>query len=30
LPGKNYPNSDLTSACAGLILTPPKTAELKQ
>jgi hypothetical protein len=30
LPGKNYPDSDLTSACAGLILTPPKTAELKR
>ena len=30
LPGKNYPDSDLTSACAGLILAPPKTAELKQ
>jgi hypothetical protein len=23
LPGKNYPNSDLTAACAGLILAPP-------
>ena len=30
LPGKSYPDSDLTSACAGLILTPPKTAVLKQ
>ena len=30
LPGKNYPDSDLTAACAGLILAPPKTAELKQ
>ena len=30
LPGKGYPDSDLTAACAGLILTPPKTAELKQ
>ncbi len=30
LPGKNYPNSDLTAACAGLILAPPKTADLKQ
>ena len=30
LPGKSYPDSDLTSACAGLILTPPKTAELKR
>jgi hypothetical protein len=28
LPGKSYPDSDLTTACAGLILTP-KTAELK-
>jgi hypothetical protein len=30
LPGKSYPNSDLTEACAGLILAPPKTADLKQ
>jgi hypothetical protein len=30
LPDKSYPDSDLTSACAGLILTPPKTAEVKQ
>ena len=30
LPGKSYPDSDLTAACAGLILTPPKTAELNQ
>jgi hypothetical protein len=30
LPGKSYPNSDLTEACAGLILGPPKTADLKQ
>ena len=29
LPGKSYPDSDLTTACAGLILAPPKTAELK-
>jgi hypothetical protein len=29
LPGKSYPDSDLTAACAGLVLTPPKTAELK-
>jgi hypothetical protein len=29
LPGKSYPDSDLTTACAGLILTPPKTAVLK-
>ena len=28
LPGKSYPDSDLTAACAGLILAP-KTAELK-
>jgi hypothetical protein len=30
LPGKSYPDSDLTAACAGLILAPPKTADLKQ
>ena len=30
LPGKTYPDSDLTAACAGLILAPPKTAGLKQ
>jgi hypothetical protein len=30
LPGKTYPDSDLTEACAGLILAPPKTAGLKQ
>jgi len=30
LPGGSYPNSDLTDACAGLILAPPKTADLKQ
>jgi hypothetical protein len=30
LPGKSYPDSDLTVACAGLILAPPKTADLKQ
>jgi hypothetical protein len=30
LPGKAYPDSDLTEACAGLILAPPKTAGLKQ
>ena len=29
LPGKSYPDSDLTAACAGLILAPPKTADLK-
>jgi hypothetical protein len=30
LPGKSYPDSDLTTACAGLILAPPKTADLKR
>jgi alpha/beta superfamily hydrolase len=30
LPGKTYPDSDLTEACAGLILAPPKAAGLKQ
>ena len=30
LPGKSYTDSDLTAACAGLILAPPKTANLKQ
>ena len=30
LPGKTYPDSDLTAACAGLVLAPPKTANLKQ
>jgi hypothetical protein len=30
LPGNSYPDSTLTVACAGLILVPPKTAELKQ
>ena len=30
LPGGSYPDSDLAAACAGLILAPPKTAELKQ
>jgi hypothetical protein len=30
LPDKSYPNSNLTAACAGLILAPPKTADLKQ
>ena len=30
LPGKSYPDSDLAAACAGLILAPPKTADLKQ
>jgi hypothetical protein len=27
---ENYPDSNLTVACAGLILSPPKTADLKQ
>jgi hypothetical protein len=30
LPGKSYADSDLIAACAGLILAPPKTADLKQ
>jgi hypothetical protein len=30
LPGKSYPDSDLTAACAGLILALPKAASLKQ
>jgi hypothetical protein len=30
LPGKSYPDSDLTAACGGLVLTPPKSAGLKQ
>jgi hypothetical protein len=30
LPDKSYPDSDLTAACAALILAPPKTADLKQ
>jgi len=30
LPGKGYPDSDLTAACAGLILATPKAASLKQ
>src|SRR5580692_11400124 len=30
LPDKSYPDPDLTAACAGLILPPPKTADLKQ
>jgi hypothetical protein len=29
-PGKTYPDSDLTEACARLILAAPKTAGLKQ
>jgi hypothetical protein len=30
LPGNSYTDSELTAACAGLILAPPKTANLKQ
>jgi hypothetical protein len=30
LPDKSYPDSDLTAACAALILAPPKTADIKQ
>ena len=30
LPGKTYPDSDLTAKCAGLILAPPTTASIKQ
>jgi len=30
LPGKSYTDSDLTAACANLILAPPKSASLKQ
>ena len=30
LPGKSYVDSDLTAACAALILAPPMTANLKQ
>ena len=30
LPGKTYADSDLTAACANLILAPPKSASLKQ
>jgi hypothetical protein len=30
LPDKSYPDSDLTVACADLILAPPKIADLKQ
>lgn len=29
LPGKSYPDSNLTAACANLILAPPKSADLK-
>jgi hypothetical protein len=29
LPGKSFPDSDLTAACARLILAPPKTADLR-
>jgi hypothetical protein len=30
LPGKSYPDSDLTAKCAGLILAPPKTADISK
>jgi hypothetical protein len=30
LPGKSYPDSDLTAKCAALILAPPKTADLSK
>ena len=30
LPDKSYPDSNLTAACAGLILAAPKSADLKQ
>ena len=30
LPGKSYTDSDLTAACASLILAPPKAASLRQ
>jgi hypothetical protein len=30
LPGKTYPDSDLTAKCAGLILAPPTTVSIKQ
>src|SRR6202171_23163 len=30
LPGKSYADSDLTAACASLVLAPPKAASLKQ
>jgi len=30
LPGKTYPDSDLTAACANLILGAPKTADLNK
>ena len=30
LPDKSYPDSVLTAACAGLILAPPRTADLEQ
>jgi hypothetical protein len=30
LPSKSYPDSDLTAACAGLILGAPKTADLNK
>jgi len=30
LPGKTYPDMDLTAACAALILGPPKAAAIRQ
>ncbi len=30
LPGKSYPDLDLTARCAGMILAPPKTADLSK
>ena len=30
LPDKTYPDSDLTAKCAGLVLAPPKTANLSK
>lgn len=30
LPGKTYPDSDLTAKCASLILAPPKTADISK
>ena len=30
LPGKSYPDSNLTTACGDLLLAPPKSVSLKQ
>ena len=30
LPGKTYPDMDLTAACAALVLGPPKAATIRQ